>query len=605
MKKILQTLYVMGTYFAVDALLRILSRWLGYYSIYQPAPSLFSLCWIIIIMVFLSLFSKKNGQKIYAISFFVLALYSVVQYIYYRVFNRFLFLSDLTLAAEGADFFGYVKNVADWNVLMQATILTILGFTGILLFPDFKKPVRKTLFTRLVAVIVSCIGLTVIPSLFNYNINEIVNAKYEYETFTSSGFDMEIAGYYQYLARDTWMTFLKPKENTDEMIEKINNFFEEQQSQHSSNEMSGFLNGKNVIIVQLETIDDWMINETDTPCIKRMMDEGINFTEMYTPCFGTGWTFGTEFAFNTGVYQGATVYSGERLARNHYPLSIAHLAQMKGYLCNSLHENFGSYYSRSGMHKVFGYTYYCSQDYLEPDEYAMDDTTLISNDKCWSILTSERPFFSFLITMSPHLPYSNDDETVRYACGYYDEVCESNNETDNLQLKARLTDEMFSLMLERLKEDDLLDNTVIIAYGDHYSYGLTDKATLQNLSENAGSDVLEKTPAFIWYKGCVPRKVTKTCQTVDWLPTLVNMLDLDVYNSFLGRDIFDPEYKGYAVFPDNTWIYDDCYVKNGRVIRGNLSEAEIRKYSDLYLDYTTVNQDILMSDYYAYIESHD
>lgn len=602
----IRVLYLLFSYYLVDALLRVLTRWLGYYSIYKPAPTLFSLCWITIIISIITLFPRKAGRLLYGVTYFIFSIYSVVQYVYYLVFNRFLFLNDLKLASEGADYSNYILDVLDTKVYLQIGLLLIVGIIGVCIYPDLKKGRTKSYLFRSAAILLAATGLFLIPFLYEININPIVNAKYEYETFTSSGFDMEIAGYYQYLARDAWITYLKPKENPEVMIKEINEYLEENATQHPHNEMTGFLNGKNVIIVQLESIDDWMISDEDTPCIKRLMNEGINFTNMYTPCFGTGWTFGTEFAFNTGVYQGATIYSGERLARNHYPLSIANIAKSKGYKCNSLHENFGSYYSRSSMHKVLGYTYYCSRDFLDPDEYAMDDTTLISNDKCWSVLTSERPFFSFLITMSPHLPYSSEDTTVHYIYEHYGETGQTEDEFGILCLKARLTDNMFSLLLDRLKEDDLLKNTVIIAYGDHYSYGLTDKEKLQALSEKAGSIVLEKTPAFIWYEGCTPTEVTKTCQTVDWLPTLANMLDMDVYDSFLGKDIFDSEYKGYAIFPDNTWIYDGCYVKNGRVVSdGGLSKLDIAKYSDLYAVYTAVNQRILKSDYYNYLEIDD
>ena len=82
---------------------------------------------------------------------------------------------------------------------------------------------------------------------------------------------------------------------------------------------------------------------------------------------------------------------------------------------------------------------------------------------------------------------------------------------------------MFSALLERLEEDGLLGDTVICVYDDHYAYGLTDRAVLEEYSEAAGGRLLERTPCFIWYEGCTPMTVDKTLQTVDLLPTLANL----------------------------------------------------------------------------------
>lgn len=99
--EIIKVVYLFISFFAVDALIRIMTRWLGYYSIYKIAPSLFSLCWICIIIVSLSLFPRKVGRIIYIIFYAILAIYSIIQYIYYLIFDKFLFFSDLQNASEG------------------------------------------------------------------------------------------------------------------------------------------------------------------------------------------------------------------------------------------------------------------------------------------------------------------------------------------------------------------------------------------------------------------------------------------------------------------------------------------------------------------------
>lgn len=52
----------------------------------------------------------------------------------------------------------------------------------------------------------------------------------------------------------------------------------------------------------MESMDDWLVNEMDTPAIYRLMNEGINFTNFYTADFGSVRTFNSEFCANTGMY---------------------------------------------------------------------------------------------------------------------------------------------------------------------------------------------------------------------------------------------------------------------------------------------------------------
>lgn len=59
--------------------------------------------------------------------------------------------------------------------------------------------------------------------------------------------------------------------------------------------MTGIFAGKNLIVIQMETIDYWMITEEDLPAIYSLMNEGIHFTNVYTPGFAIGYTFKTKF----------------------------------------------------------------------------------------------------------------------------------------------------------------------------------------------------------------------------------------------------------------------------------------------------------------------
>lgn len=498
-KQLLRCIPVAGSFFALDFSLRWFTRWLGYYSIFELAPSLFSLCWIGIFMVVLSLFPRTTGRIVYAVLYGVWAIYSLCQYIYYLIFSKFFFLSDMVNAGEGAAYLDFVWDALNINVFLMAVLFVGMGITGFLLFPDFRKLGQRISrnILRGALVVLSCTGVVLIPGLYKDNPDaQFFSSKYEYGEFTNSGFDMEITGLFQYVARDAWITYLQPGEDQAVLYEQVNSYLDTK-NPHIDNEMTGIFADKNVILVQLESLDDWVISKDNTPTIFRLMNEGINFTNMYTCIYGSGSTFSTEFAFNTGIYQstkGAGAYSS---LRNSFPFSLASTFGGLGYSTQSFHQNVGTYYNRRAMHEAIGYdAYHCTRDYLPSDLMPEADASIILDDTCWELMTSEEPFFSFIISYSAHVAYNADDVLAVYAIKQHPEYDDPNrdDELDYLYAKARLTDDMFTVLLKRLAEDDLLENTVIIAYDDHYNYGVSDKDLVQQLSEANGSSILERTP---------------------------------------------------------------------------------------------------------------
>ena len=54
------------------------------------------------------------------------------------------------------------------------------------------------------------------------------------------------------------------------------------------------LAGKNVIMVQLEAIDTWMLQEAYMPNLAKLKSEGLVFTNHYTPAYISAGTFNTD-----------------------------------------------------------------------------------------------------------------------------------------------------------------------------------------------------------------------------------------------------------------------------------------------------------------------
>ena len=605
---VLRQLFLVVTFCALDLWLRYKTRAIGLYPITALAPNLLTLMWAVLLSALVTLIpSRRWGRVAYALVYGFYFIYTVAQFGVHLVLDRFIYVTDIFLAGEGADYTSYVLQFIDLGLILQLLALIGFGVLGAVFFPKKPSAPGKTALVRGLAALLAVLGISQAGSFYGElagdNVwNNFQSPAFEYKRFVSPNFGMQITGVYQFLCRDLQVQLARSFTDTSALSEEIDAYFAEKPD-HLGNEYTGLLEGKNVIIVMLESIDDWVITPEVMPTLHSMMESSINFTNHYTPDYASGYTFNTEFAFNLGVYPYSNGNVSYALTRSAFPYSVANMFTAAGYTANSFHEGYPDFYNRGPMHTAFGYTlYHCFRDFpmQHPDVHSVhDDTFLPMNDTLYGAMTAADPFCSFVITYSAHLPYAQDELSIwgRMKYPVYNVYGE---ELSGLYSKARLTDEMFRLLLERLEADGKLQDTVFVCYTDHYLYGLQDQELLQQKSEEAGSAILEKTPAFIWWPGCEGIQIDKVCHTVDLAPTVMNLFGMEVPKNIMGSDILDDSYEGYAIFPYTTWNKDGTYVKFGEVQwNDHMTDEQIQQMNAFVQQYYYINDAILDADYYA------
>ena len=90
--------------------------------------------------------------------------------------------------------------------------------------------------------------------------------------------------------------------------------------------------------------------------------------------------------------------------------------------------------------------------------------------------TKKQPFFSFMITLTNHIPYELDQSLASLKLKSSDE----GSTFGNYLQTVRYTDEAFGKLIEYLKENDMYDNTVIAIYGDHQGMNKNSICSLEN-----------------------------------------------------------------------------------------------------------------------------
>ena len=232
-----------------------------------------------------------------------------------------------------------------------------------------------------------------------------------YILFNDNNKSMKITGIFEYTARNFYITYIKKQEElTQEDIDFLSQAFEDSTSVKNAN--TGIFKDKNLIIVQLEGMDSWIINKNDTPTLYSMKNSGYNFTNHYSFYTGGGSTFNSEFAVNTGFITPLSYKKNAyQFNKNDFPYTLANLFKDKGYSVNAFHMNDGEYYSRRLNYKNWGYdNYYGLKEDSIYDDYSYQlDRELILNPVFKELMfPTNQKFVDYIITYSTHMPFTSE-----------------------------------------------------------------------------------------------------------------------------------------------------------------------------------------------------
>ena len=561
------------------------------------------------------------GRIFFGIGYFLSVAYSAVQTGYYILFREMMWVTEFRYASEGSAFF---------EVLLQYPLfwwlfLIALLVHGIVLV--WKFPVRKVCWEKTTVAALSaavCImGALLLPEAVFLHDRDVRYAGSDYgraqsaEAAYTNMFNThrlyQVCGIYQTAVKDIYTNNIYPalpayQAAQEKAVEEIDAYFEARGEQ-ADNEMTGLFEGKNVVLVLMESMDDWALGE-HTPTINRLMDEGINFANFYTPGYGGVRTFNTEFCTNTGSFLTTTGGYAFDYVTNDYRQSLANQLTDLGYSANVYHYNTPTFYSRGEFSPAMGYGEYISyEDYVteQTKDDLYDDQFLFDNAAVSESFFREGPKLNFIITRSAHLSYKYNEVLSHWGLKQYPQYrgMTGNEEEDCMYLKARLVDDMFARLLEELEAHGELEDTVIVAYTDHYSYGFKNVDLMMERSGVEDLLLLEKTPCFIWSADGPDMDIEKTLNTSDLLPTLLNLMGIDSPYSYIGQDAFDDSYAGYALFPNGSWVSNGvAYSASSKQIISlkpgkTMSQEQIQKMAELLNKFVYINNLILETDYYA------
>ena len=607
-------------FISMDIITRLFGRNINFYKLFSLSPNMFTITWIILFLGLTLGFKKRIGKIIYLVINLIFLIVFLTNNVYYSMTKTFFDFSLLESASEGSPYI--MDTLINTNLLVYISCIFIIVLTlYVLKYIPYKTKNNYSVLS--ITFLVFLVMHLLTPLTLGKAYKELTwsswrNPRNIYNSFNDNNKSMKISGLYEYTIRNFYITFLKTEEqeNSEDITFLGDSYIK---NTDNSNKYTGLFKDKNLIFIQFEGLDDWLLTEEDTPTIYSMLNNSIVFNNHYSYYNGGGSTFNSEFAVNTGFITPLSyTQNAYTFNKNSFPYSMANLFKNAGYTINAFHMNTGEYYSRTTNYQNWGYdNYYGLIDINDfKDETYRLDRNLILNEKFNELLFNKDPnekFVDYIITYSGHLPFTNTKGVCKML--YEEDInnlllenpdndypFEEMSELECIRRQAKETDYMMNLLLQKLEENNLLDNTVIVAFTDHYLYTIEDKTILDTYKETS-NNLINKTPFFIWSKDMKQTKVNKVTSQLNILPTTLNLFGIEYSsNNYIGTDALSQNYEGIVFFSDYSWFDGNVYVENGEVINNKyISESNLEE-KNYYISYITKKNDLTLK--YNYFKHH-
>lgn len=596
----------------MDIIIRSFGNGTNLYKVWNIIPNLFTITWAcLFIGISLSLKSKIGKWVYLGVNILFLIMF-LTNGIYYSTTHNFFDFILLESTSEGAPYMmDCIKNCNVWIYIWFVIII----FT---IYIGFKKIPKKDNFNYKNVIIVVLVFLLIhllLPNLYgsansSLEWNTWQNPRNIYKNFNDANKSMSITGLYEYTIRNFYITFLQTEEEeTSEDYEFLMEAFSV--NNNEVNKYTGIFKNKNLIFVQLEGIDDWLLTEKDMPTLYGMLNNSFVFQNHYSYYNGGGSTFNSEFAVNTGFITPLSyTQNAYSFNKNSFPYSMANMFKNQDYVVNAFHMNSGEYYSRQTNYTNWGYDKYYGL--LDINDYKDKSYTLdreLINDVTFQekMFSKDSKFVDYIITYSNHLPFTNTKGVCKLLYDMemdLDDTVDMGEESSStfvqlteeecIRKQAHETDYMMELLLKKLTELNLIDDTVIVVFTDHYLYTVEDKTILDKY-KNTSNNLINKTPFFIWQNNMKRTNIKEVTSQLNILPTTLNLFGINYNpNYYIGSDALSSNYKGIVFFSDYSWYDGNIYVDNGVIANNKSSSQEYLDEKNYYIHYLTKKNDLAL-----------
>ena len=595
----------------------------------------FSLIYISILTIISGLSKNKTVNK--SITFILtitITIYNLSQFVYYNFYNSFISLYSIGMGT--VQVFGFFDQILE--VMFNNFFIVILYITPIIILSifnkyfDFSKNTKNRYILNSIVlfsgIVLSILTLQVNKKDLYSNYNLFYNVNYPTLTINRFGITttslLDASRYLtnfkeKYLIKNDKTNYKYDKEiynvidiNFDDLLK--NETSDEIKSMHKyfmneiptlKNKYTGIFKGKNLIFINAESLDDFAISETLTPTLYKLTHEGFIFDNYYVPIFPISTSDG-EYMNSTGLLPKEGVWSLFESSKISTPYSLAHTFGKLGYSTYAYHNHSYDYYSRQLTYPKLGFKSYkaCGnglEELINCKLFPESDMEMFAKTKNEYIKNT--PFLAYYVTMSGHLRYHKNNDMAKKHWKDVKEIKGSNKYKSYLSQNIDL-DKALNNLINYLKKNELLNDTVIVIAPDHFPYGFNDNDMKKIDREKVGLFNKYKNTLVIWNPEIDNIHITKTTASIDIIPTLYNLFGIE-YDSrlFIGRDALSNN-ENIAMLANRSFKTDkvEYNALTNKYVFYNEDDEDISYLNDIkkqvYSKFT-ISSKIIENDYYS------
>ena len=605
--------------------------------------TIFTVLSTIFIDLITSLFTKKVNKWLMIIINCFLSVLFIAQIINYRFYGNVISIYSII---HGGQVFGFLSAI--FSVLWQNIICVILLLIPVPLYIVFNKKIETDNLSWKVILKKTGLLITIfILSLLSLQTDkkEIYSAKNLYyyrhaplETVKKLGMlttlrlDLErtITGFEENLTKVTDLNLPEVKEDTknedkikyniedidflklaeEETKTEIKNihYYMANETPTKQNKYTGMFKDKNLIVITAEAFSPIAVNKALTPTLYKLVNQGFTFTNFYSPIYYVSTSDG-EYVSLTSLLPKESVWSFYKSSKNYLPYVYGNVFKNLGYETYAFHDGQYKYYDRNLSHPNMGYKYMACGNGLEKlmncKKWPQSDLEMIN--ATFDMYSNEEKFVAYYMSISGHLEYNfygnnmaNKNKALVADTEYSDKI------KAYIACQIEL-DKALEELINKLKEKDILDDTVIVLSADHYPYGLTnDDINSVTPLEDAKFDI-HKNNLIIWSNTMKKNiKIDKIAESLDILPTILNLFGIN-YDSrlLIGKDILS-DTDGLVILNDRSWItkygkYNASTQKFTSLTEEEIPENYVNKINEIVANKFVISKNILDTNYYKHV----
>ena len=522
-----------------------------------------------IFLSFSLLFSGK-GRIIYVfiLDAIVTALF-IFDIWYYRGFNTvpsLLVLNQTSNLDNLSEAILSMISSMDWIFIIDFIILGILSYIFRSYF-DKNKGYKRAIKSFLLTFIIPFAYVAYLP--FNLYVLHNPNVKNAYIlAATDPNYTHKYLSAIGYHIHDAVTTYIntQPYTLTESDKEDIRKYYSTKNENLPDNEYFGAAKGKNLIYIQVESLEDFVIGKTIngkeiTPVLNKLSQNSIYFPNILEQV-NEGTSSDSDFIANTSLFPVRRGTAFFRYPNNNYN-SLPKILSNNGYYTEVIHPDKGSFWNYQialsggiGFHK---FTDYFSFEHDESIGMGLSDRRYFEQ-VAPMIENMNSPFYAMTVTLTSHGPFNIPEEYREL--GLDKEL--NDNKLGGYFESIHYTDKQIGAFLELLDKQGILDNSIIAIMGDHtgvhkyYNDDIDQLSTKEDWFLDEGG---RRVPILIYdHSGSVKPKAFDSFYggQVDLMPTLLYLLGIpaDQYeNTCMGRNLLNTN-RSYAVI-NNGKIYGE------------------------------------------------